>query len=138
MLQVAEDRLVNMVLKELFAAEGNELYIRKAADYVFPGEELSFYEVQARCRHRREVCAPPLPHSAPPQAPLPPPPAARSAAGSGRARVGERGAVARLQVMIGVRNGDSKPLINPPDKGVRRRWEQGDCLVVLGEYILQK
>lgn len=52
---VSEDRLVNLVLKELFSAGNNDIFIRKAADYVFSGEELSFFEVQTRCRHRGEV-----------------------------------------------------------------------------------
>lgn len=56
--QVSEDRLVNLVLKELFSAGGNDIYIRKSADYVFSGEELSFFEVQTRCRHRGEVRSP--------------------------------------------------------------------------------
>lgn len=55
---VSEDRLVNLVLKELFSTQGNDIFIRKSADYVFTGEELSFFEVQTRCRHRGEVRTP--------------------------------------------------------------------------------
>ncbi|KAM1172548.1 hypothetical protein TB1_022101 [Malus domestica] len=52
---VAEDRQINDVLEELFAEEGNELQIRQADLYLREGEELSFYEIMLRARHRREV-----------------------------------------------------------------------------------
>ena len=80
---------MNKVLKELFSSNGNELFLRKAADYVFPGEELSFFEVQMRCRHRNEI-------------------------------------------LIGWRIGEGGvPMLNPPGKGVRKRWGALDMLVVM-------
>lgn len=53
---VSEDATINMVLKELFTAEGNELYLRPAFFYVHPDEDLSFFEVMVRARQRQEVC----------------------------------------------------------------------------------
>ncbi|XP_059655344.1 ion channel CASTOR-like isoform X2 [Cornus florida] len=52
---VAEDRQINDVLEELFAEEGNEMYIRQADLYLHEGEELSFYEILLRARQRREI-----------------------------------------------------------------------------------
>lgn len=65
---VSEDRLVNLVLKELFSANGNAIFVRKSADYVFTGEELSFFEMQTRCRHRGEVRSAALVNQGPLQA----------------------------------------------------------------------
>lgn len=53
---VSEDSTINMVLKELFTAEGNELYLRPAFYYIHPDEDLSFFEVMVRVRQRQEVC----------------------------------------------------------------------------------
>jgi hypothetical protein len=52
---VAEDKQINRVLEELFAEEGNEMYIRPAELYLFDQEELCFYEVMVRARQRNEV-----------------------------------------------------------------------------------
>eukprot|EP01018_Ginkgo_biloba_P039364 Gb_08564 [translate_table: standard] len=52
---VAEDKQINRVLEELFAEEGNELYIRPAEFYLYDQEELSFYEIMVRARQRREI-----------------------------------------------------------------------------------
>lgn len=53
---VSEDATINMVLKELFTAEGNELYLRPAFYYIHPDEDLSFFEVMVRVRQRQEIC----------------------------------------------------------------------------------
>ncbi|EFJ16608.1 hypothetical protein SELMODRAFT_50957, partial [Selaginella moellendorffii] len=52
---VAEDKQINRVLEELFSEEGNELYIRTAALYLYDQEELNFYEVMIRARQRHEI-----------------------------------------------------------------------------------
>lgn len=52
---VAEDLSVHNVLQELFNADGEELRVCRAAAYVAPGERLSFWDVAARARARREV-----------------------------------------------------------------------------------
>ncbi|XP_057816325.2 probable ion channel POLLUX [Cryptomeria japonica] len=52
---VAEDKQINRVLEELFAEEGNELYIRPAEFYIYDQEELNFYEIMLRGRQRKEV-----------------------------------------------------------------------------------
>lgn len=53
---VSEDATINLVLKELFTAEGNELYLRPAFYYIHPDEDLSFFEVMVRVRQRQEIC----------------------------------------------------------------------------------
>ncbi|KAJ7528235.1 hypothetical protein O6H91_16G091000 [Diphasiastrum complanatum] len=52
---VAEDKQINRVLEELFAEEGNEMYIRPAEFYLYDKEELSFYEIMIRARRRDEI-----------------------------------------------------------------------------------
>ncbi|KAL3690885.1 hypothetical protein R1sor_004536 [Riccia sorocarpa] len=52
---VAEDKQINRVLEELFAEQGNEMYIRPAEMYVYDQEELSFYEIMVRARQRQEI-----------------------------------------------------------------------------------
>ena len=52
---VAEDRGINKVLKELFDADGNELYLRPCQRYCKKGENISFYEMMRRCRADGEV-----------------------------------------------------------------------------------
>ncbi|CAM6111188.1 unnamed protein product [Calypogeia fissa] len=52
---VAEDKQINRVLEELFAEEGNEMYIRPGEMYLYDQEELSFYDIMARARQRHEV-----------------------------------------------------------------------------------
>lgn len=66
---VAESADVNCVLQELFSEDGSEFYIRPAEEYIRPGttlnslfkndfcadETLSFFELLARCRQRKEI-----------------------------------------------------------------------------------
>ncbi|KAH9298237.1 hypothetical protein KI387_029919 [Taxus chinensis] len=52
---VAEDKQINRVLEELFAEEGNELYIRPAEFYIYDQEELNFYEIMLRGQQRKEI-----------------------------------------------------------------------------------
>ncbi|MCO5575791.1 hypothetical protein L7F22_029596 [Adiantum nelumboides] len=52
---VAEDKQINRVLEELFAEEGNELYIRPAEFYLHDQEVLSFFEIMVRARQREEI-----------------------------------------------------------------------------------
>jgi hypothetical protein len=50
---VAEDRVVNSVLKILMESEGSEFYIRAAHDYVpNPGQPISFRAIMALARRR--------------------------------------------------------------------------------------
>ncbi|GMH39161.1 hypothetical protein BSKO_07059 [Bryopsis sp. KO-2023] len=53
---VSESATVNTVLKELFTDEGNELYVFPSEKYLRPGENLSFYDLMARCQSGLEVC----------------------------------------------------------------------------------
>ncbi|MEU8772604.1 NAD-binding lipoprotein [Streptomyces sp. NPDC048606] len=56
MTQISENRHLAAVFAELFDAEGHELYLRPAADYVRTGREVSFATVVASAGRRRE-CA---------------------------------------------------------------------------------
>uniref|UniRef100_A0A0D6R3B5 RCK N-terminal domain-containing protein n=1 Tax=Araucaria cunninghamii TaxID=56994 RepID=A0A0D6R3B5_ARACU len=88
---VAEDKQINRVLEELFAEEGNELYIRPAEFYLYDQEELCFYEIMLRGRKRNEIV------------------------------IGYRLASAERAV------------INPPDKGIRKKWSLGDVFIVIAQ-----
>ena len=58
MAQVAEDRMVGAILSELLASDGQELYLLPLSDYLGAAgaaEALSFYDLSARARGRREV-----------------------------------------------------------------------------------
>lgn len=52
---VAMDKHINAVLGELFRSEGNEIYIRPASQYIYPEEDLSYFEVMARVRQCHEI-----------------------------------------------------------------------------------
>ncbi|MFE1412076.1 NAD-binding lipoprotein [Streptomyces sp. NPDC085524] len=56
MTQISEGPHLAQVFAELFRAEGNELYLKPAADYVRTGSEVSFATVVEAARRRRE-CA---------------------------------------------------------------------------------
>ncbi|KAH9261472.1 hypothetical protein BASA81_000128 [Batrachochytrium salamandrivorans] len=53
---VSECREVNVVIHELLQAQGNDLHLRSALDYGFPGEKIDFWQLQARARARAEIC----------------------------------------------------------------------------------
>lgn len=53
--QVAETPDLADVFRDLFDADGAEVYVRDAADYVVPGREVSFATVQAAAQGRSEV-----------------------------------------------------------------------------------
>ncbi len=51
MAQVTENRLLNLVFKDLFDPEGAEIYLKPAGEYVRLGETVNFYTVvQAACQ----------------------------------------------------------------------------------------
>ena len=54
--QISENRELSQVFTELFAAEGSEIYLRPAADYLAPGREVSYATVVEAARRRGE-CA---------------------------------------------------------------------------------
>ncbi|MER0443685.1 NAD-binding lipoprotein [Streptomyces sp. Edi4] len=56
MCQISESPYLAVLFDELFTADGSELYLRPATDYVRAGEEVTFATVVASARHRRE-CA---------------------------------------------------------------------------------
>lgn len=53
--QVAENKEINAVFADLFDAEGSEIYLKPATDYVTPGRPVSFYTVTEAARRRGEV-----------------------------------------------------------------------------------
>jgi ion channel POLLUX/CASTOR len=55
MCQVSENRDLSTVFEGLISAEGSELYLRPATDYVKPGVPLNFYTVVEAARRRGEV-----------------------------------------------------------------------------------
>jgi hypothetical protein len=106
---VAEDPQVNAVLRELFMAEGQELSVMPASTLVAPGEELSFWDVAARARTRRQV----LIGAAPPSAP------------DGEEEGVQQGSVAAQRAR--------RAVLNPGDKAAPRLWQPDDLLVVMRE-----
>ncbi|MFI5027436.1 MAG: potassium transporter TrkA [Solirubrobacterales bacterium] len=54
--QISEARELSQVFSELFSAEGSEIYLRPAADYLKPGHETSYASVVAAALQRGE-CA---------------------------------------------------------------------------------
>lgn len=56
MTQISESPYLADLFDELFRAEGNELYLKSACDYVRAGEEVTFATVVASARRRHE-CA---------------------------------------------------------------------------------
>lgn len=52
---VTEDRRINHVIEELFAADGNEMCVKPAIFYLSDGEELCFYDLMLRARQRKEI-----------------------------------------------------------------------------------
>jgi ion channel POLLUX/CASTOR len=55
MCQVSENRDLSTVFEGLISAEGSELYLRPATDYVKPGVPLNFFTVVEAARRRGEV-----------------------------------------------------------------------------------
>ena len=53
--QVSENKALNAVFTDIFDAEGSEIYLRPAAEYVAPGVPVSFYTVVEAARRRGEV-----------------------------------------------------------------------------------
>ncbi len=53
--QISENKELSKVFAELFAAEGSEIYLRPAGDYVELGKPLDFYTVLEAARRRKEV-----------------------------------------------------------------------------------
>lgn len=54
--QISENRELARVFNELFAAEGSEIYLRPAGDYLIPGHEATYASVVEAARRRGE-CA---------------------------------------------------------------------------------
>ncbi len=53
--QIAETPELDDVFRDLFDADGAEIYLRDAADYVTPGTDVSFATLQAAAQQRGEV-----------------------------------------------------------------------------------
>src|SRR5207244_13161439 len=55
--QIAENKELSAVFQDLFDAEGNELYLKPAGDYVELERPVSFYTVVEAARRRGEVAS---------------------------------------------------------------------------------
>jgi len=55
MSQVAENKYLMRVFEDLFDAEGSEIYIKPAIEYVLPGEPMNFYTVLESAARKNEV-----------------------------------------------------------------------------------
>ncbi|HCL56619.1 MAG TPA: potassium transporter TrkA [Spirochaetia bacterium] len=53
--QISENKALNQIFEELFDAEGNEIYIKPAIDYVQAGTEVNFYTVTESASLKREI-----------------------------------------------------------------------------------
>lgn len=53
--QLAENKELAQVFADLFDADGAEIYLKPASDYVTPGKPLTFYTVVEAARQRQEV-----------------------------------------------------------------------------------
>lgn len=54
--QIAENRELSQVFSELFSAQGSEIYLRPAGDYLLPERQVSYATV-VEAAHRRGECA---------------------------------------------------------------------------------
>jgi len=55
MAQISENKHLNAVFADLFAAEGSEIYVKPAANYIKLSVELNFYTVLEAARKRGEI-----------------------------------------------------------------------------------
>lgn len=53
--QVAENKALARVFEDLFDAEGSEIYLKSAADYVEPGKAVNFHTIVEAARRRDET-----------------------------------------------------------------------------------
>jgi len=53
--QLSENKHLKRVFDDLFAAEGSEIYLKPAADYIKPGSEVNFYTVLESAARRNET-----------------------------------------------------------------------------------
>lgn len=53
--QVAENKALARVFEDLFDAEGSEIYLKSAADYVEPGKPVNFHTIVEAARQRDET-----------------------------------------------------------------------------------
>ena len=53
--QISENKALNAIFTDIFDAEGSEIYLRPAAEYVAPDRAVSFYTVVESARRRGEV-----------------------------------------------------------------------------------
>jgi hypothetical protein len=53
--QISENKALNAIFSDIFDAEGSEIYLRPAPEYVAPGRAVSFYTVVESARRRGEI-----------------------------------------------------------------------------------
>ncbi|NLF97429.1 MAG: potassium transporter TrkA [Candidatus Riflebacteria bacterium] len=53
--QISQNKHLNTIFKDLFDADGSEIYLKLASNYIKPGTEVNFYTVLAAARARGET-----------------------------------------------------------------------------------
>lgn len=53
--QVSENKMINTVFEDLFDADGSELYIKKAAEYLVPNQTVNYYTLVEAAQRKNEV-----------------------------------------------------------------------------------
>ncbi|HEY9841571.1 MAG TPA: hypothetical protein V6D23_14005, partial [Candidatus Obscuribacterales bacterium] len=53
--QIAENKELNQLFADLLKAEGNEIYLKPAEDYVAPGTAVNFYTILESAFRRKEL-----------------------------------------------------------------------------------
>ncbi|MHB1275471.1 MAG: hypothetical protein ACYC0D_06225 [Candidatus Humimicrobiaceae bacterium] len=53
--QVSENKLLNLVFKDLFDADGSEIYIKKANNYIDCSKSVNFYIIIEAAQQKKEV-----------------------------------------------------------------------------------
>jgi voltage-gated potassium channel Kch len=95
--QLAENRHLHEIFRELFGSEGSEIYLRPASAYVLPDSELDFYTVLEAAARRGET------------------------------------AIGYREAALAADPGAAYGVRVNPDKAQRRRWVEGDQVIVLAE-----
>lgn len=114
---VAEDLSVNAVLHQLFTASGDELRVSPVSLYAAPGERLSFWDMAARARSRRQVLI-----------------GAYCAEADAETAKAVDDSASRHGQVFGGRSA-RRATLNPPDKAVVRSWGPADFVVVIGAPV---
>lgn len=53
--QISENKYLNAVFADIFDADGSEIYVKPAGDYVLPGKSVNFYTVAESAKRRGQI-----------------------------------------------------------------------------------